>query len=60
MVCEKCWAAAYTRSLANGLPQYENYLALLAERDGTECLAAAANEPSVRPRAPGAPTPTED
>jgi uncharacterized short protein YbdD (DUF466 family) len=38
-MCEKCWADAFGRTMANGLPQYDNYLALLKERETKPCTA---------------------
>jgi len=37
MICEKCWANAYTRSYGTGKSQYECYLELLEERKDNPC-----------------------
>lgn len=36
-MCEKCWADAFARAMANGRTQYDNYLALLKEREAMPC-----------------------
>jgi hypothetical protein len=37
MMCEKCWADAYLRSVCNGKTQAENYCNLLEERKDDPC-----------------------
>jgi hypothetical protein len=41
MICEICWANAYTRSYGTGKSQYECYLELLEERKDNPCQPEA-------------------
>jgi hypothetical protein len=36
-MCEKCWPDAYSRWMANGRSQVDNYHELLKERAGNPC-----------------------
>lgn len=50
-ICETCWRDAHARQAERGGTVYDNYVALLRERQGTPCQSIEAEEPTPKPKA---------